>query len=105
VPLVVVTGVAIAATFVGIVTLVVRAHRRPTTMGKETLVGRVGRVMVELAPQGMVQAGGELWSAMAATPPEHIAVGEKVEILGVKGLKLTVRKLPDAGKETNPPDE
>jgi membrane-bound ClpP family serine protease len=61
--------------------------------------------MVELAPQGMVQAGGELWSAMAATPPEHIAVGEKVEILGVKGLKLTVRKLPDAGKETNPPDE
>ena len=105
VPLVVVTGVAVAAVFLGIVTLVIRAQQRPKIMGGETIVGRVGRVTVELAPQGMVQAGGELWSAVAASPAEHIGVGERVEVLAVKGLKLTVRKIPDAGKEADSPNQ
>jgi membrane-bound serine protease (ClpP class) len=102
VPLVVGTGVATAAGFFILLTFVVRAHRRPVEVGREALIGRFGETRTPLAPAGSVQVAGELWSAAVEAGAPGIAAGERVEVVGVEGLRLRVRPAPkgpvDAGK-------
>ena len=57
------------------------------------LVGEIGVVRTPLAPEGQVLVHGELWKAIAQNGPA--AVGEKVEVVGVDGLTLTVVKAAD----------
>ena len=76
--------------FVGIVLLAVtRSMRRPEITGTGELIGLVGRARTGLAPDGMVFVRGEIWKAHA---DEAIGAGERVEIVGVDGLELRVRK-------------
>ena len=102
VPLVIGTGVATAAGFFILLTFVVRAHRRPVEVGREALIGRFGEARTPLAPAGSVQVAGELWSAAVEAGAPGIAAGERVEVMGVEGLRLRVRPAPkgpvDAGK-------
>ncbi len=101
VPLVVGMGVLTAAGFFVMLTFVVRAHRRPVEVGREVLVGRMGVARSALAPAGMVQVAGELWSAEVEAGALAIADGERVEVVRVQGLRLVVRPAPkgtvDAG--------
>lgn len=101
VPLVIGTGVVTAAGFFVMLTFVIRAHRRPVEVGRETLVGRQGEARTALTPAGTVQVAGELWSAEVEAGMPGIAEGERVEVLEVKGLRLQVRPAPkgpvDAG--------
>jgi membrane-bound serine protease (ClpP class) len=101
VPLVIGTGVVTAAGFFVMLTFVVRAHRRPVEVGREALVGRQGEARTDLSPSGTVQVAGELWSAEVEAGMPAIATGERVEVLGVKGLRLQVQPAPkgpvDAG--------
>lgn len=101
VPLVVGMGMLTAAGFFVMLTFVVRAHRRPVEVGREVLVGRTGVVRSALAPAGMVQVAGELWSAEVETGAPAVAEGERVEVVRVQGLRLVVRPAPkgtvDAG--------
>jgi membrane-bound serine protease (ClpP class) len=102
VPLVIGTGVATAAGFFILLTFVIRAHRRPVEVGRETLIGRFGEARTPLAPAGSVQVAGELWSAEVEAGAPVIAIGERVEVVGVEGLRVRVRPAPkgpvDAGK-------
>ena len=102
VPLVIGTGVATAAGFFTLLTFVIRAHRRPVVVGREALVGRFGEARTPLAPAGSVQVAGELWSAEVESGAPGIAAGERVEVVGVEGLRVRVRPAPkgpvDAGK-------
>jgi membrane-bound serine protease (ClpP class) len=91
VPLVVGTGIATAAFFMTIVAFAIRGLRRPVETGARALVGRVGQVRTALAPNGMVQVAGELWSA-EAEDDEPLSVGTRVQVVGVDGLKLLVRE-------------
>jgi membrane-bound serine protease (ClpP class) len=101
VPLVVGLGLFMAAGFFVVLTFVLRAHRRPVEVGREALVGRKGEVRSKLEPSGMVQVAGELWSAEIEPGMPAIASGERVEVVGVNGLRLLVRPAPrgpvDAG--------
>jgi membrane-bound serine protease (ClpP class) len=101
VPLVVGLGLATAAGFFVMLTFVLRAHRRPVEVGREALVGRTGDARSPLEPSGMVQVAGELWSAEIEPGAPAIASGERVEVVGVQGLRLLVRPAPrgpvDAG--------
>jgi membrane-bound serine protease (ClpP class) len=101
VPLVVGLGLFSAAGFFVMLTFVLRAHRRPVEVGREALVGRVGEARSVLEPSGMVQVAGELWSADIEPGAPAIASGERVEVVGVRGLRLVVRPAPggpvDAG--------
>ena len=63
-------------------------HKKKIT-GSEGMIGLIGEVIEPLAPVGVVMVGGERWKAKSVD--EDIAVGEEVEILGLKGLTLTVR--------------
>lgn len=94
VPLVVGLGIFTAAGFFVMLTFVLRAHRRPVEVGREALVGRMGEARSVLEPSGMVQVAGELWSADIEPGMPPIASGERVEVVGVRGLRLVVRPAP-----------
>ena len=91
VPLVVGTGVAIAIGFVTLLTFVIRAQLRPVEVGAESLVGRTAEARSDLSPGGMVQVAGELWSAILENDEDEITSGERVDIIGVDGIRLRVR--------------
>jgi len=64
-------------------------HKKQVT-GAEGLIGLEGEVIEPLAPKGLVSVKGEYWKAKSVG--ENIAVGEGVEILGLDGLRLTVKR-------------
>jgi membrane-bound serine protease (ClpP class) len=91
IPLVVGVGIATGAFFLAVLTFALRAQRRPVEVGAEALIGRIGETRTALAPQGMVHVAGELWSAVIEPGVSDINIGERVEIIGVDGLRLRVR--------------
>ncbi|MEK6588375.1 MAG: nodulation protein NfeD [Chloroflexota bacterium] len=91
VPLVVGTGLLTSAVFLTIVMFAISAQRRRVEVGSEALVGRMGVAKTELAPTGMVQVGGELWSAQVEDRSVALRAGQDVEVIGVDGLRLRVR--------------
>jgi membrane-bound serine protease (ClpP class) len=91
VPLVVVSGIAMGLIFAGVVAFAVRSQRGPVRTGRERLVGRTGRAQTALAPEGLVQVGGEQWSATAEAG--EIKEGARVEVVAVQGVRLTVREV------------
>ena len=46
----------------------------------------------ELSPSGLVQLGGEQWTAEIEDGAEPVAKGARVEVLRVDGLRLRVRR-------------
>jgi len=66
-----------------------RAWKSKPTTGREGLVGERGVVRRRLDPAGQVLVHGELWQARA---DETLDAGEKVEVVGVEGLTLEVRR-------------
>jgi membrane-bound serine protease (ClpP class) len=83
-------AVAGFALFGGIVVFALgRAMGRPQTAGVGELLGLVGESVTPLAPNGTVFVRGEHWRAKAA---ESIGAHERVEIVAVHGLELTVRR-------------
>jgi len=93
VPLVVSVGVMLGLLFFGILAFALGALRVPTSMGVRSYVGKTGtaRTIVE-GSGGQVQLESELWSADAVEDSEKIRKGDKVEVVGIKGLRLKVRK-------------
>jgi membrane-bound serine protease (ClpP class) len=79
-----------AAFFLLALTLVVRAHRRRPTTGKEGLVGGRGVAKTDLKPEGVVEIRGELWNAVAE---ETIKAGEKIQVKEMEGMKVKVIKI------------
>jgi len=75
--------------FLFALTQVIRAQRRKPTTGREGLMGAMGFALTDLKPEGMVEVMGELWRAVSEEP---VGAGEAVEVIGVEGLTLKVRK-------------
>jgi membrane-bound serine protease (ClpP class) len=91
IPLVVGVGIATGAFFMTVLTFALRAQRRPVEVGAEALIGRIGETRTALAPQGMIHVAGELWSAVIEPGASDVSVGERVEVIGLEGLRLRVR--------------
>lgn len=90
--LVIVMMTALTATFfLFIVGLGVRAHWIRVTTGVEGLKGARGKARTELSPEGSVFVVGELWRARAEGD-EVITSGEEIEVLGMDGFTLRVRR-------------
>lgn len=92
VPLIILTSIGSGALFFVVMMFAVRAQLTPVRMGLESLTGRVGVARSDLQPNGLVQLGGEQWSAELAPGEGPLVRGEQVEVVGVQGLKLVVRK-------------
>jgi membrane-bound ClpP family serine protease len=63
--------------------------------GAENLIGALGSVSSELAPEGWVRIGAERWRARVAREHAPVAVGAAVRVVGVDGLELRVE--PERG--------
>jgi membrane-bound serine protease (ClpP class) len=59
------------------------------TAGIDEMIGLVGRCEMAIDPKGKVFVRGEYWNSVA---DESIAAGDAVEVLGVNGLTLRVRR-------------
>ena len=93
VPLVIAVGISIGLLFLGILMFALRALRVPISAGVESFVGKTGtaRTLVD-GSGGQVQLQSELWSAESVDGSETIGKGDKVEVVGIQGLRLKVRK-------------
>ncbi len=80
-----------AAFFVFVARAAFRARRLPARNPKSALIGMTGVTRTDLAPLGQVFVNGEIWSAESEAG-ESIEKGEEVEVTGVSGLMLKVRK-------------
>ena len=65
-------------------------HLKPAS-GSEALIGTHGRVIISLTPKGTVIINGERWKARAVE--DHIEIDEEVEVVGLEGLTLKVRRI------------
>ena len=72
--------------------LIIPVFQRQKENGVEGMVGVEGKVVESLSPVGLIKARGEFWKAR--TIEEHVGVGEKVTVMGYKGLTLLVKR-PD----------
>jgi len=79
-----------AAFFIFAVTRAINARLKKPTTGMEGLLGEVGIASTLIAPEGKVSIHGEFWNAMS---DQNIEKGEKVQVIGVKNLKLNVKKI------------
>lgn len=95
VPLVVGTGLVIAAIFFTLVTFALRARRAPLRTGGRRVVGRVGVARTAVNPEGTVQVGGELWTARLIEGEPAIPAGAAVEVEAVEGVRLRVRRVSE----------
>ncbi len=94
VPLVVVTGMGLAAIFFTILTLALRAQRTPVRTGVESLSGMAGRMGVarsELNPRGTVQVGSELWTAELVEGEKPLPQGSAVIIVSIERNHVRVK--------------
>ena len=72
-----------------VATLVVRSQRARAALGPQAMVGTVGIARHRLAPEGTVLVRGEYWTAESE---DVVDAGERVEVTGVEGLRLHVRR-------------
>jgi len=93
-------AVAVSVGFGGItvflVRLVVRARRRKSRLGVDSLIGSRATAMEPLTPEGRVLVEGEIWSAVADEP---LTAGAELRVVSHDQYLLHVEK---AGQEKKP---
>lgn len=97
-PIIISVSLSSAAVFFTAMMIALRAQKTPVRMGTESLIGRVGITRSDLDPDGLVQLGGEGWTARLVRGEAPISAGERIEVVGVEGLRLSVRRSSSADK-------
>ncbi|TSK05186.1 MAG: nodulation protein NfeD [Geobacter sp.] len=75
--------------FTVVIVKVIKAYREPPITGVEGMIGASAVAETDLDPNGKVVLHGEYWNATSAEP---VLRGEKVRVVGVSGLLVTVEK-------------
>lgn len=75
-----------------LVTLGIRAQRKPAVSGESGMLQSFGNALTSIEPGGIgrVATHGEIWTATSVEP---IQAGDRVAITEIKGLLLTVRRI------------
>lgn len=83
--------VSLSAIILFLVQLAVRVQKQRAVTGADGMIGEIGSALssIDAGGVGRVQTHGEIWTATAG---EAIAAGERVRVVSVQGLLLTVRK-------------
>jgi len=63
-------------------------QRRKSPVGSDSIIGRKGRCVTELDPEGLVRVQGETWKAVSQCGT--VAEGDEVTVADLKGLMLVV---------------
>jgi membrane-bound ClpP family serine protease len=75
--------------FIRHVAVIPSFHRKVVT-GREGMIGEQGKVVKPLTPVGVITIKGEYWSAKSVD--DSIESDENVEIVGLEGLTLRVKR-------------
>ncbi|NMM07207.1 MAG: nodulation protein NfeD [Polaromonas sp.] len=96
VPLVLV--LALAATSAAVILLggsmALKARRRPVLGGREGLPGTLGEVLEVSDGEIWAQVQGERWRVSSQQPLEQLRPGQRIRVLGLRGLTLDVQVEP-----------
>lgn len=84
---------ALVAVSLALYTIVIQGMWRPVQTGREAMLGAVVTVTRDIASQGQVRYGNELWSAVSE---QRLTVGQRARIVGFDGLRLVVCRLDDS---------
>ena len=96
-PIMIVAGVVfVGFVFIRHVAVIPSFHKKVVT-GREGMVGQQGQVVKPLTPVGSILIKGEYWRAEAIDG--NIGTDENVEIVGVDGLTLMVKKKHEYAEE------
>lgn len=84
----------IALTFVSGMPSMTRTRFATPTIGRERLIGEMGRAVTDIAPDGSLQIGGARWKARTnrATP---VKAGDSARVVAIDGVTLEVE--PEEG--------
>ena len=80
----------LAAIVLFVLSRAIRAQGQRVTTGPQGLVGDVGTASTDLNPDGKVFVHGEVWNA---TSPAPIRQGERIRVVSVNGMHVTVEKV------------
>ena len=75
--------------FIRHVAVIPSFHRKQVT-GREGMIGEQGKVVEPLNPVGVITIKGEYWNAKSVN--DSIEADENVEIVGLEGLTLRVKR-------------
>lgn len=78
-----------AGFFIFAVSKAIHARLKKPTTGMEGLIGEEGIAVTSIAPEGKISIHGEFWNAMS---DQRIEQEEKVQVIGVKNLRLKVKR-------------
>ncbi len=90
--------VGVLLTFIAGMPAMVRSRFSTPTIGREWMVGEMGRAVTAIAPDGVVQMREALWRAYTnrATPIEEL---DRVRVIGIEGLVLEVEPEEGAARD------
>ncbi len=83
------TIIIISLFFIAVISLAVKAQMTKPLTGLEGMVGETGEAVTAIHDEGKVFIKGERWNAWSS---DLIEAGDKVEVIGVKKLKIEVKK-------------
>jgi membrane-bound serine protease (ClpP class) len=76
--------------FMAVIALVVKAQRQKRYLGEESMVGEEGEAVTDVDAGGRVFIKGEYWHACS---DQKVLQGQKVRVVSVAGMKLTIEGL------------
>jgi membrane-bound serine protease (ClpP class) len=86
-PLIAAVAVISAAFFIGVVFMALKARQRRVVSGQEEMIGAPGEALENFKGAGRVRVHSEEWQARSGTALKR---GQKVKVVGIEGLILTV---------------
>src|SRR4029450_10344681 len=88
----------IVLTFVVGMPSMVRTRFATPTVGREWMIGEMGKAIVDISPEGAAEVAGGRWRARTnrATP---IKAGEPLRVTAIDGVTLEVEPLEGAAKD------
>jgi membrane-bound ClpP family serine protease len=89
-PIILVVALVVVVFFFIMHRAVVPSLRRRKVTSAEGMIGLTGEVMEPLKPEGTVKIKGEYWKARSVEG--DIGAGDAVEVMGIDGLNLEVRR-------------
>ncbi|MEK7222955.1 MAG: nodulation protein NfeD [Pseudomonadota bacterium] len=86
-PLIAAVAALSAAFFFAVVAMALKARKRSVVSGKEEMIGAPGEALENFKGAGRVRVHSEEWQARSGTALKR---GQKVKVVGIEGLILTV---------------
>ena len=86
-PVVIGAAITLGLAMFALIYLAMRAHRRPVTVGIESMIGRTAEAIDNFEREGAVRVGGEIWNARSAEP---LRAGDRARIVRLEGLTVWI---------------